>query len=65
MLEREGNDVLDALHGNRDRVSRKPFTDDDLDSAQVVGRAPVVLPQKLASEGWELEMLQLAILCEI
>lgn len=65
MLEREGNDVLDSLHGYGQRIPRESFTYDDLDPAQVICGTPVVLSKKFAAKGRKLEVLQFAVFCEV
>lgn len=65
MLERKGNDVLDPLDGYGQRVAREPFTDDKLDSAEVIGRAPVILLEEFLLKDGEFESLQFAVLGKI
>lgn len=65
MLKGECNQVFDSFNGNRGRIARKSFADDDLDAAHVVCGTPVALLQQLASEGRKLEVLELAISVEI
>jgi hypothetical protein len=55
MLERECHNVLDTLERHRWRFARKAFADDDLDSAGIATRVPVVLVHKFLFEGRKLE----------
>jgi hypothetical protein len=60
MLEREGHDILDPFDRGRQRVPGEAFADDDLDTADVIARSPVVLEQKLAAKVGEPQPLELA-----
>lgn len=53
MLEREGNNILDTLDRDGERVSKETFTDDNLDATQIIGRTPVILLKQLATERWK------------
>lgn len=64
MLKGECNDILDSFDRDGQGVSRETFAYDDLDAAQLVGRAPVVLAKQFATERRKLELFQLAILRE-
>lgn len=50
MLERESDNILNPFRRHRKRVSWKAFADYNFDSTKIIGRVPMVLPQKLLSK---------------
>lgn len=62
MLKGECDNILDPLHGQRERVAREAFTDDNLDAAEVVGGMPVILSKKLLTKTWEFQRLEVSVL---
>jgi len=65
VLEREGDDILEPFDGDRQRVSRKTLTDDNLDPSNVVVGIPVILVEQLLTEVREPKWLELACLCAL
>lgn len=49
-MERESDNILHPFHRHRKRVPWKAFADYNFDSAKIIGRVPMVLPQKLLSK---------------
>jgi hypothetical protein len=50
MLERESDNILHSFNRHRKRVPWKALADNNFDSTKVIGRVPMVLPQKLLSK---------------
>lgn len=65
MLERKGDDVLDPFDGHGQGVAREAFADDKFDSAEVIGRTPVILLEEFLLKDGEFESLQFAVLGKI
>jgi hypothetical protein len=62
MLKGERNNILDPLHGQRQRVAREAFANHNLDAAKVVGGMPVILSKKLLAKAWEPQRLEVSVL---
>lgn len=64
VLKGEGHNVLDALDGHGEGVSRETLADDDFYPPKIIGRAPVALLKKLLAENREFEAFKITILGE-
>ena len=64
MLERKRNYIFDSFYGHGQGVTGKSFTDNNLDSTEVVGWTPIILLKKLLAEGWEFQRLEFTIFGE-
>lgn len=53
MLKRECHNILDSLKGHRRRVTGETFADDNLDAADIIRCAPVIVLEQLLSKYWE------------
>lgn len=65
MLEREGYNVLDSFNRHCERISWETLADNNLDTPDLVCRAPVTLPEQLAPELGEFENLKVTVLSEL
>lgn len=50
MLERESDNILHPFNRHRKRIPWEAFADYNFNSTKVIGRVPMVLPQKLLSK---------------
>ena len=65
MLERKRHNILDSFKRHRLRVSGEALAQHNLDSTELVGRAPIVLVQQLLSKGGKSESLEITILRKV
>ena len=65
MLKRECNGILHSLDRNGLGIAGKPLADNDLNSADLIGRTPIALAEQFASKLGKLQGLELSILGKI